>query len=382
MRVAVMTSHPVQYYGPLFRELAAAVETHVFFAHRASARDQALAGFGAAFEWDNDPTSGYPHTFLTNVARRPSADHFFGCDVPDIGARLRQGRFDALLMTGWALKAYVQGLVAAKRLAMPVVVRGDSHLDTPRSPLRRALKAALYPSLLRQFDAAGYVGARSRAYYDHYGYPAERLFFSPHCVDTDWFAARATAEAGQALRAERGVAARTTLVLFAGKLIGRKRPLDLVAAAALCRADGVDLELMVAGDGVLRTDLENAARASGTPLHCLGFRNQTEMPAVYAAADCLVLPSDVETWGLVANEALACNLPIVITEACGCAPDFATDTAACRSYPTGDVPALARAIKGMTMLRTNAPRALSAQYSLAAAAAGLLSALRFVTGRR
>jgi glycosyltransferase involved in cell wall biosynthesis len=381
MRVAVMTSHPVQYYGPLFRELAATIDVHVFFAHRASPRDQALAGFGAAFDWDNDPTSGYPHTFLTNVARRPSADHFFGCDTPEISARLREGRFDALLMTGWALKAYVQALLAAKRLAMPVVARGDSHLDTPRSWLKRAMKGRLYPSLLRRFDAAAYVGRRSRAYYEHYDYPPERLFFSPHCVDTHWFAARATPDARQALRAELGVATGTKLVLFAGKLIGRKRPLDLVAAVARCRAEGLALHLLVAGDGMLREDLEEAARSTGTPLHVLGFCNQSRMPSVYAAADCLVLPSDVETWGLVANEALACNLPIIVTDACGCMLDFATNEMACLAYPTGDVPALARAIKVMSMLKTDAPRVLSAKYSLQAATAGLLSALRFVTRR-
>ena len=101
----------------------------------------------------------------------------------------------------------------------------------------------------------------------------------------------------------------------------------------------------MAGSGELEAHVEAAAAASGVPLHLLGFRNQTEMPAAYAAADCLVLPSDGrETWGLVANEALACGRPIIVSDACGCAPDLGCDGRAGRTFPMGDTEALARAI--------------------------------------
>ncbi|HEX5959497.1 MAG TPA: hypothetical protein VFY92_12685, partial [Hyphomicrobiaceae bacterium] len=64
MRLAVLASHPVQYYGPLFRALARTLDLHVYFAHRASPGEQARAGFGTAFDWDVDLTSGYAHSFL------------------------------------------------------------------------------------------------------------------------------------------------------------------------------------------------------------------------------------------------------------------------------------------------------------------------------
>jgi hypothetical protein len=92
-RLAILTSHPIQYYGPLFRELAKSVDLHVFFSHRATPEQQGWAGFSTAFEWDVDITSGYAHSFLQNVARRPGTDHFFGCDTPGIGQHLRQGKF-------------------------------------------------------------------------------------------------------------------------------------------------------------------------------------------------------------------------------------------------------------------------------------------------
>ena len=375
IRLAVLTSHPIQYYAPLFRELAQVVDLHVFFAHRATPAEQAKAGFGTPFAWDVDLTSGYAHSYLENVARRPGTDRFLGCDTPGIGRHLRAGgRFQALLVLGWHLKSYLQGVLAAKRLGIPIMVRGDSHLLTPRSPFKKALKSLAYPPLLRLFDAALYVGERSRAYYSHYGYPAGRLFFSPHCVDTSWFSARATPEERRRLRDRYGVGGETLLVLFAGKLVPFKRPADVIAAAASCRSRGLKVEILVAGSGELEAGLKAAAAAARVPLHLLGFCNQTEMPAAYAAADCLVLPSDGrETWGLVANEALACGRPIVVSDACGCAPDLAKDGHVGRSFPMGCAEALADAIGSLAASppSSSAIVALSQAYSIEAAIDGI-----------
>jgi glycosyltransferase involved in cell wall biosynthesis len=376
-RLAVLTSHPVQYYGPLFRELAKAVDLHVFFAHRASPAEQARAGFGTPFEWDVDLTSGYAHSFLGNVAGRPGTERFSGCDTPDVGRHLRAGGFQALLVTGWHLKTYLQGALAAKRLGIPVMVRGDSQLETPRRPVKRALKALVYPWFLRLFDAALYVGQRSRAYSAHYGFPANRLFFSPHCVDIAWFRARATEAERWRLRSLCNIAPETRILLFAGKLVPFKRPLDLVLAAAKCRARELKTEVMIAGSGALEQDLRGASERTGVRLHFLGFRNQTEMPAAYSAADCLVLPSDGrETWGLVANEALACGRPIIVSSACGCAPDLASDGYVGRTFPVGKPEALANAIGGLIASSPSAAAiaALSGAHSIEVSVAGIRSA--------
>lgn len=384
-RLAILASHPVQYYSPLYRELARQVDVEVLFAHRATPAEQGRAGFGLAFDWDVDITKGYPHTFLTNVSQAPATDRFTGCDTPEIGRRLREGRYDALLVHGWHLKSYVQGILAARRLGLPVLVRGDSQLATPRSALKHALKTLSFPALLRIFAAALYVGERSRAYYLHYGYPAKRLHFSPHCVDTAWFACRATAAARERLRQHLGVGERAKLMLFAGKLVPFKRPLDLIAAVALCRQQGRPVEVLVAGDGELKASLASAAQDADVPLYNLGFCNQTEMPAAYAACDALVLPSDErETWGLVANEALACGRPIIISEGCGCAADLARDGKAGRTYPVGNTSALAAAI-GTLIDASPSPneiRAVSTAHSLDAAAGGILTALAAVTKDR
>jgi glycosyltransferase involved in cell wall biosynthesis len=383
MRLAVVASHPIQYHAPLFRVLSQRLDLMVFFANRASSSDQAKAGFGVAFDWDVDLLSGYAHHFLTNVAKLPGVDHFAGCDTPEIGTRLQKGRFDAVLVQGWNLKSFLQAVLAAKRQGLPALARGDSHLGTSRPALKRAAKATAYPALLRVFEAALYVGQRSRAYWTHYRYPPSRLFFSPHCIDAKWFAARATVETRITLRKQLGIQPASSVALFAGKLLPCKRPLDLIAAAALLSSGGRRLDILVAGAGPLEREMSAAANATGVALHQLGFCNQTAMPAAYAAADVLVLPSESETWGLVANEALACGRPVVLSDAVGAAPDLVGDGTTGHLFPVGDTAALAAAI-GAVINSPPPPERISAKsaaYSLDAAADGIVQAVSFVARR-
>ncbi len=382
MRLGILTSHPIQYYAPLFRKLAEIVDIHVFYAHRPTPEQQAAAGFGANFDWDVDLTSDYPHRFLRNVAAMPSAAHFSGCDTPDIGLELRQGRFDVVLSLGWHLKSLLQGIWAAKRLGIPVMVRGDSHLETPRSFPKRISKEICYPFLLRAFDAALFVGERNKAYYEHFHYPANRLFSSPHCVDTERFSSAATIEARKRLRSRLDVWDDERLVLFAGKLIEFKRPLDCVEAVGRLAQGGSKISMLVAGSGPLEAVLKDRAAELGVRLHCLGFQNQTEMPDVYAAADVLVLPSTArETWGLVCNEALSCGCPIIVSDAVGCAPDLAADGRVGRSYPIGNNDALADSLISLFDSPPGKSEVLtvSRSFSLDTAAEGIARAATYLS---
>jgi len=183
------------------------------------------------------------------------------------------------------------------------------------------------------------------------------------------------------LRAKLRIGPHTDVLLFAGKLVPFKRPLDLIAAASKCRSTGANIEVMIAGEGELRPHLAVAAEVAGVPLHFLGFCNQSEMPAAYAAADCLVVPSDArETWGLVANEALACGRPVIVSDAVGAGPDLVGDASTGRIFPVADVAALANAI-GDVLFSRPTPEAIAAKshaYSLEAAVEGIEAALDVV----
>lgn len=370
MRIGFLVSHPIQYYTPIFRELAKLCDLTVYFAHRQTREGQANAGFGVAFEWDVDLLAGYRSRFLTNVARQPSTDRFGGCDTPGIAQEIADGRFDAFVVPGWGVRSYLQAVRACRRYRVPVMVRGDSQLPGQRSVAVRLAKALLYRRMIRRFDGYLYVGQRSRAYFEHYGANPSRLFFAPHCVDNDAFAS-ATRTADPSRSRPR--------LLFAGKLLERKRPLDLIRAAALLRGRGTDVEVAFAGSGELEAELKRAAEEAGVPAVFHGFVNQSALPATYAAADMLVLPSDTrETWGLVVNEAMACGLPAVVSDAVGCGPDLVEEGATGAVFPLADVAALADAI-GRTLAldpvtRREAVRARIARYSPSRTAQGIMAA--------
>src|SRR5262249_23647490 len=153
----------------------------------------------------------------------------------------------------------------------------------------------LYPRFVGRFAACLAVGIRSEAYFRYYG--AKRVVRSPHFVDNTAFASGAErARASRdALRLSWQLSPTQMAVLFVGKLIDKKRPRDVLDA---CRRISGARAILV-GDGPLRGALAETAEGAAT---FLGFKNQSELPAIYAAADVLVLPSDrQETWGLVIN---------------------------------------------------------------------------------
>lgn len=372
VRLGVLATHPIQNHAPIFRELARRCDLTVHFAHRQTPEGQAKAGFGVPFEWDVDLLSGYPSRFLDNRSRHPGTSNFFGCDTPGIEQAIEDGHFEAFLVTGWNVKSYWQAVRACRRRGVPVMIRGDSQLaDRRRLPVR-LLKKIVYPRLLRAFDGFCYVGRRNHDYLRHYGLPEERLFFSPHCVDNDAFAAKAKA-AVPSVRPLQGPKS----VLFAGKLVGRKRPLDVIRALALAAAGGCQAEAVFAGSGELEDSLRREAAHNGVPARFLGFQNQSRMPSIYAAADLLVLPSDhQETWGLVVNEAMACGVPAVVSDAVGCGPDLIEPGCTGAIFPLGDIAELANAIQSVLAVEKSKIRRHLGQkvaaYSPAAAAHGIL----------
>jgi glycosyltransferase involved in cell wall biosynthesis len=132
-----------------------------------------------------------------------------------------------------------------------------------------------------------------------------------------------------------------------------------------------------AGSGELQDGLAQAAREAGLPATFLGFVNQSRMPAIYASADVAVLPSDgSETWGLAINEAMACGVPAVVSDAVGCGPDLIEAGGTGEVFPLGDVPAFAQALRNVLGFAPEATRSRLAarieRYGPVQAAEGIL----------
>jgi glycosyltransferase involved in cell wall biosynthesis len=387
-RVAIVASHVVQYHAPWYRALSELCDLTVLFAHKQSPDDHARAGYGVAFGWDTDVETGYHAEYLDNVAKEPSTRAFHGCDTPAVGERLRRGNFDAVIVSGWNLKTYWQTVLACRRLSIPVLVRGDSHLGSPRSIAKRAAKSLVYPLLLSHFDGFLSVGTRNHAYLLNYRVPERAIFFVPHHVDPNLFRVPATADERRTLRQQLGLPLDRTLALFVGRSIDFKRPLDLVEALAELERVGERFTGVFVGAGPLDERIKARADELHVSIAMLGFKNQSELPLVYAAADIFVLPSEsAETWGLVVNEAMSCGLPAVVSDEVGCAPDLVTPGQTGEIFRCRDVPAFARALRETKQL-LGTPRLEAAlrqrmdTYGCGTAARNTVAALDSVVARR
>jgi glycosyltransferase involved in cell wall biosynthesis len=383
-RVAFVTTHPIQYQVPIFRilERSPEIDFTVLFC-QIPTREMQGDGFGVAFEWDVPLLDGYRYELLKNVAESPSVGHFRGCDTPEIGGRIRDGGYDAVIVNGWVVKSCLQTLRACRRLNVPCLVRGEANVMRPRAWWKRLL----HGRLLRQYSAYLYIGSSNRTFYERHGARPEQLFPARYCIENDRFAAGATAEARRSMRQELGLAENDVCFLFSGKFIEKKHPVELVRAFREAAKRGSEAHLIMVGDGPLRAECEAIAAADNLRVKFAGFVNQGRIPGMYAASDCLVLPSDHgETWGLVVNEAMACGLPAIVSDQVGCGPDLIEPGRTGHIFRLGDWNGLAdlmtkaAATPETLKFMGEESRKLIQEYSPEAAADGIVRAVEWATG--
>ena len=384
-RLAIVLSHPTQYYSPWFRWLRAhtALTFRVFYLDDTGLKATHDEKFKKTFSWDVDLTSGYDWELIPNTARRPDTLRFNGLRNPSLHARLADWHPDAILLFGYNYRTHLLLIAWARRKKIPLLFRGDSHLLGRPTP--RGVKKFLLSSLYRRFTAITYVGAANRDYFLRHGVPEEKLFFAPHAVNAAHFDPTLPAHrtTSVALRVELGIPASTRVILFAGKLIPQKQPLALLEA--FLALNPADTALVFVGDGPEKPALlARATQVPDAPLQFLPFANQSEMPSRYLLADLLVFPSRgaYETWGLSVNEAMHLGVPCLVSDQVGCQRDLVTDGETGWVFRADDRGHLLTKLAEALAVVSRDPAAVRAavasriaHYTYAQASTGLLSAV-------
>jgi glycosyltransferase involved in cell wall biosynthesis len=392
-RLAVVISHPTQYYSPWFRWLHrhAPLTTRVFYLSDFGLKPAHDEKFQTSFAWDVDLTSGYDWELVPNTAERPDTLRHDGLRNPELPTRLKAWRPDAILLFGYNYHTHLRLIAWARLQGIPLIFRGDSHLlGRPRPGFaKRALLSFLYA----QFSAIACVGAANRDYFRFFRVREDRLFFAPHAVNAAHFdpSRPELRAAASALRLQLGIPAGTRVILFAGKLIAQKQPAALLEAY-LGLGDRASA-LVFVGDGPEKTALqETAARhLAGSSVHFLPFANQSEMPSRYLLADLFVLPSrgGYETWGLAINEAMHLGVPCLVSDHVGCQRDLVSDGETgwvfSADAPGTLRPKLVEALAAIDRNREELRAAVTARiahYTYAQSTAGLVAAVNSLRPRR
>ncbi|MFO0745649.1 MAG: glycosyltransferase family 4 protein [Myxococcota bacterium] len=386
IRIAYVTSHPIQYQAPLFRRLAATdgVALKVFFASDMGLSTYVDPGFAREVKWDVPLIEGYEHEFVKNVSPKPGVQRFFGLLNPAMPMRVLAWKPDAVIVHGYAHATEHLVMAACRAAGVPVLLRGESNLLAQRPRFTRLAKLLGAAALKQVLSGALAIGTLSREYFRHYGIPEERIFVAPYSVDNDFFFARADAAEARAAawKAELGIPAEALVVGFAAKLSAVKDCKTLIEAFGRAAVPGSALAIV--GDGPLRQELESqAATYPGSCIKFAGFVNQSEMPAAYALADLFALPSVFEPWGLAINEAMTLGRAVVVSDAVGCAPDLVSrDTGFV--FPAGDAQSLAAILTSALGDRERLRRMGAAGrekirgWGIPETAAGIVSAARAV----
>ncbi len=326
-KLAIITTHPIQYYAPLFRMLTERgnVAVKVFYTWGDDVlKDKYDPGFKRVVTWDIPLLEGYDYSFPQNIAADKGSHHFAGIDNPGLITDIKKWHADALLVIGWSYKSHLRVLRYFKG-KIPVLFRGDSTLldEPPGFSIKKILRKQVLKRVYGYIDKALYVGTNNKAYYNKFGVKDSKLIYAPHAIDNSRFSASEADYEQQAadLRETLGITKEDVVFLFAGKLEPKKAPELLIKAFLALNAP--DTFLVIAGNGESEAELK--ALASGyNNIRFIGFQNQSRMPVVYRLGNVFVLPSKGpdETWGLAINEAMASGRPVIASDKCGGAIDL------------------------------------------------------------
>lgn len=314
LRVAVISNAPVPYRTPMWERVARHLDLQMVYCTRPwvdPSQQETGRGYGV-------------HEL--GGASWQGARRFLHAD-PRVGSLLSRLAPDVVVTTGF-IPTFLVGMAWAAWHGRPHAVMSDGGWEQERSlsGLHQAMRRFVYPR------AAALVGAGQGTLrvFRHHGASADRCFLAPLCVDNARFAeaAQAALTAPAETRAD---------LLFSGRLVEHKAPLRaLEIADGVARQLGRRVRLRVLGDGPLRGALQDAAArvADRVELQWLGYRPQAELPAWYASAALLLFPTRWEPWGLVANEACAAGVPVLVSDVAGCAGDLVVDGVNGRVLPS------------------------------------------------
>ncbi len=351
-RIAVLNSHPIQYFAPLYAYLNEAPDLEVTALYMTdwSIRGRVDVQFGQVVKWDIDLLSGYPSIFLGEAAKtRDVGTSFWSLWAPQVWHAVRSGGYDALWLPGHQFAAHLIALAAAKSIGLPVLVRGETHLGLPRFGLKQWLRRPVMGFFYALCDRCLAIGTENANFYRAMGVPGEKIVLVPYVVDNERFirGSSLTQPQRDAVRMQFGIPPDEPAILYAAKFARRKHPDDLLAAALRVRESSAKkFTVVMCGSGEMEGELRAYCESHDLKnVVFTGFVNQATLPKLYGACDAFVLPAEVEPWGLVVNEAMCAALPVVVSREVGCVTDLVSDGVNGFAPNSGDVEGFAEALR-------------------------------------
>ncbi len=322
MKLAIITTHPIQYNAPLFAMLTARqkIAVKVFYTWENSQNGIFDKQFARQVKWDIPLLQGYDYEFVKNAAKEQGSHHRRGMINPTLIKDIENWQADAVLIFAWNFESHFKAMRYFKG-KIPVLFRGDSTLLDEKFGVKSLMRRVALKFVYRYIDYALYVGTNNKQYFLKHGVVENQLIYAPHSIDNKRFADKDYFYKSKAekWRKELNLSESDIVFLFAGKFEPKKNPLLLIEAAKSLP----NYKFILAGSGNLYNSIKSAS-GNLQNIILLPFQNQSKMPVLYRLADAFILPSQGagETWGLAINEAMACQRAIFASDKVGAAVDL------------------------------------------------------------
>lgn len=327
LKVAILHNIIAPYRFKLFNELAKKdIDLTVLF----------MAEGSKNRKWNPDLYTGeirFKYKVLPNIKLKlPIKDYTEYIINPTILFELT--KYDCVITAGWLDFSCQMTYLFSKIYGYKYIIWSESTLFEDSWQRRLALPYVKWAVK----NASGYIaiGSRSKKYLETLGAPANKIEIAYSTVDIEHFAdkSRLTLSEKNKIKKKIGIPEKNNVILYVGQFIPRKNVFSLIKAFSLLKEH---CSLLLVGYGPEKQALEGYILKNNiTSVVFLPHQEVSEMPAYYGIADVFVLPSIEETWGLVVNEAMACGLPIIISDKVGCGSDLVKNEVNGFIYPVNN----------------------------------------------
>lgn len=364
LKVVLVTNHPPPFRIPIYRTIARTpgIDLHVVFCSRREPNRQ----------WELPPLD-FKHLFLKErfVTRGSNFIH----NNPDVFAALRALSPDVIVTTGFnPTFLYAFAYAAVRGIPHVPMTDGTEVSERSLSRMHGAIRRLVY-ARSQAFVAASHGGLRL---YRSYGVPADRLFQSCLCIDNDAYADRAKTHQHR------------FDLIFCGRMVREKNPLfALEVAQKVARMLTHKVSILFVGTGEQEDEVKAAAAANADLVEAefAGHAAQYDLPGLYRSAKVFLFPTQHDVWGVVANEACAAGLPIIVSPHAGVAGELVLDGEngfVCELNVQRWAERTSLLLTDQDMYRRFARRSgtLVDRYTFEHAATGIVDACRYAAGLR
>ncbi|QHT65765.1 glycosyltransferase family 4 protein [Rhodocytophaga rosea] len=340
-----INSHPIQYNAPLYEKISCDNEINLLVLY---CSDESIQGakdkeFNVGVKWDIPLLKGYSYKFLKNYSWKPSIHNgFLGLINLSIITELHKIPRSIIVIHGWAYFTTVLAIILGKMYGHTVYLRGESpyNQEILKGKKNQLFKKIFLKNFLFHFvDKFLYIGEQNKRFYLSMGVDESQLIFTPYAVDNERFqnSYKILQKEKNSLKEKFNIPLHHKVILYVGKYIAKKRPIDLLSAFKNLKQK--DVSLIMVGEGKLRTEMEYLIQNENIAnVYLTGFVNQAEIIQYYAIADAFVMCSDIgETWGLSVNEAMNFSLPIIVSDMTGCSIDLVKNGINGFVFETGNI---------------------------------------------